>query len=350
MIEFNPIPELSPPQRQTILVIDDDPAAISLIDGGLKHEYHIRVALDGEKGVQLTYSKEVPDLILLDVLMPKMDGYAVCEAIRRYPPTRHVPILFLTSLADEFSTLRAFELGANDFIAKPICPRVLGVRVQAHLALSNHQRDLEHKVRERTHEIEGLQLNIIQCLSRAAEFRDNETGMHVIRMSHYARALALSAGVGEAAARMLLNAAPMHDVGKIGIPDHILLKPGRLDEAEFELIRQHPLIGAEILGRHGSELMCMARTVALAHHEKWDGSGYPFGLRAEEIPFEGRIVAVADVFDALTTARPYKNAWPVEEALAYLQAERGKHFEPRLIDHFVEILPEILAIKEEYAE
>jgi len=337
-------------RRQTILVIDDDPAAVSLIDGTLKHEYRIRVALDGEKGLELACGQDAPSLILLDVVMPKMDGYEVCEAIRLHPHLREVPIIFLTSLTDEFSTVRAFEMGANDFIAKPICPRVLGVRVHAHLVLSNHQRDLERKVQERTLEIQDLQFNIIQCLGRASEFRDNETGLHVIRMSHYAQALARSAGLGDALAEMLLKAAPMHDVGKIGIPDNILLKPGRLDEAEFALIRQHPIIGADILGRYDSTLMHMARSVALTHHEKWDGTGYPNALKAEAIPIEGRIVAIVDVFDALTTVRPYKGAWSVEDSVNHLLAERGKHFEPGLVDHFVRVLPEILSIKERFAE
>jgi putative two-component system response regulator len=216
--------------------------------------------------------------------------------------------------------------------------------------LSNHQRDLEHKVWERTQEIRDLQLNIVQCLGRAAEFRDNETGLHVVRMSHYSYLLARAAGVGDAESEMLLNAAPMHDVGKIGIPDPILLKPGRLSEAEFAIIRQHPTIGAEILGRYESDLMHMARSVALTHHEKWDGSGYPNALQGEAIPLVGRIVAVADVFDALTTARPYKAAWPVEEAVSYLRAERGRHFDPQLVDHFIEVLPEILETQKKYSE
>jgi len=337
-------------RRQTILIIDDDPTAVTLIDGALKEKYNIQVALDGEKGLRLACGKNTPDLILLDVVMPKMDGYEVCETIRLHPVVQQVPIIFLTSLADEFSTVRAFELGANDVISKPICPRVLEVRVHAHLALSNQQRNLEKMVWERTQEIQNLQLNIIQCLSRASEFRDNETGLHVIRMSYYALSLARIAGFDDTQADLLLKAAPMHDIGKIGIPDGILLKPGRLDEFEFSFIRRHPIIGAEILGRYDSDLMRMARSVALTHHEKWNGSGYPNALRAEAIPLEGRIVAVADVFDALTTVRPYKDAWSVEKTVDYLRMERGEHFDPQLVDLFIEVLPEILEIKEKYAE
>lgn len=337
-------------RRHTILIIDDDPGIISIIDGTLKHQYTIQVALDGEQGLRMACGKNSPDLILLDVVMPKMDGYAVCEAIRRHPFAKKVPIIFLTSQSDEFSTVRAFELGANDFISKPIYPRVLEVRVHAHLVLTNQQRELEQKVWERTQEIVDLQINIIQCLGRAAEFRDNETGLHVIRMSHYARSLARAAGLSDEHAEMLLQAAPMHDIGKIGIPDRILLKPGRLDESEFAIIRQHPAIGAEILGRYDSELMYMARCVALTHHEKWDGSGYPNRLKEEDIPLEGRIVAIVDVFDALTTVRPYKEAWPLEKTIDYLEVERARHFDPRLVDLFIKIIPEILEIKEKYSE
>lgn len=337
-------------RRQTILVIDDDPASVTLIDGALKHQYNIRVALDGERGLNMIDACDMPDLILLDVVMPRMDGYEVCEGIRMNPATHHVPIIFLTSLNDEFSTVRAFELGANDFVAKPICPRVLGVRVNAHLTLKNHHRELEQKVSERTQQIRDLQLNIIQCLGRASEFRDNETGYHVIRMSNYAATLARAAGLGDDFAEMMLHAAPMHDVGKIGIPDHILLKTDTLTEEEMAVIRKHPVFGAEILGRYDSELMHMARTVALTHHEKWDGSGYPYGLKGEDIPIAGRIVAIADVFDALTSVRPYKQAWTTEKALAYLKAERGRHFEPRLIDHFVEMMPAINEIQRHYCE
>jgi putative two-component system response regulator len=346
-----PMPETRPEKsRPSILVIDDDPVAIGLIDNALKHDYDVRVALGGEKGLDILAAAPLPDLILLDVVMPYMDGYKVCEMIRHQPATQQIPVIFLTSLTDEFSTVKAFELGANDFVGKPICPRVLGVRVQAQLTLSNHQRELENKVRVRTREICDLQLNIIQCLGRAAEFRDNETGFHVIRMSQYAQRLALAAGVDRATAEMLLHAAPMHDVGKIGIPDHILLKTGPLSAAEFDVIRQHPLIGAEILGRYESDLMHMARQVAITHHEKWDGSGYPHGLAGENIPLVGRIVAIADVFDALTSVRPYKPAWPVEQAIDYLQSQKNLHFDGRLIDCFIAALPKILEIKKKYVE
>lgn len=184
----------------------------------------------------------------------------------------------------------------------------------------------------------------------AAEYKDNETGLHVIRMSHFSKVLALAAGFSESAAEELLNAAPMHDVGKIGIPDAVLRKPGKLDEQEWQIMRQHVEIGARIIGEHSSGLLRTAQRIALSHHEKWDGTGYPNGLSGEDIPLEGRIVAIADVFDALTSVRPYKQAWPVEEAVAFLREQSGRHFDPRLVELFIGCLPEILQIKERWAE
>ena len=215
---------------------------------------------------------------------------------------------------------------------------VVRARVRTHLSLV------------RLDELRETRLQIVQRLGRAAEYKDNETGMHVIRMSHYAQRLALAAGCGAAWAEDLLNAAPMHDVGKIGIPDAVLRKPGPLDEQEWATMRRHPEIGAEIIGEHPSGVLRLARAVALAHHEKWDGSGYPAGLAGEQIPLEARIVAIADVFDALTSERPYKKAWPVQEALAHIQAQAGRHFDPALVERFVPRLPELLEIQRRWAD
>jgi len=202
----------------------------------------------------------------------------------------------------------------------------------------------------RLDELQETRLQIVQRLGLASEYKDNETGLHVIRMSHYARVLGLACGMSDQRADDLLNAAPMHDVGKIGIPDSILKKPGRLDAAEWQIMQTHVTIGGHIIGEHTQSMLAMARDIALSHHEKWDGSGYPLGLAGEAIPLVGRIVAVADVFDALTTVRPYKAAWTVDEAVAWLIAQRGQHFQPLLVDLFVQRLPQILEIKERWAE
>jgi putative two-component system response regulator len=209
---------------------------------------------------------------------------------------------------------------------------------------------LENKVQERTKELNDTRLNIIHRLGRAAEFKDNETGLHVIRMSHYARLIAEALEYGDEWAELIFNAAPMHDIGKIGVPDHILLKPGKLDDSEWEIMREHPQFGADIIGEHESEILKTSKIIAMTHHEKWDGSGYPLKLKGEEIPIEGRIIAIADVFDALTTERPYKKAWTVEDAVNLIDENSGSHFDPSLVLLFHEVLPSILDIKEQYAE
>jgi putative two-component system response regulator len=237
-----------------------------------------------------------------------------------------------------------------DYITKPVSPPIVKARVRTQLALYDQNRQLERKVRERTEALLETRLEIIRRLGRAAEFKDNETGLHVIRMSHYSRLLSEAMGMDGGWTERLFNASPMHDIGKIGIPDRILLKPGRLDAAEWEIMCRHPLYGAEIIGQHESELMRMSREIALNHHEKWDGSGYPNGLRGEAIPLSARIVAIADVFDALTTARPYKPVWTTERAVAHIEAQSGRHFEPELVKLFHDVLPKFLDIRRQYEE
>jgi len=245
---------------------------------------------------------------------------------------------------------KGLETGAVDYITKPISPAIVLARVKTHLALHDQTLHLESMVKQRTAELEKARRNIICRLGRASEFKDNETGNHVIRMSHYSRLIAQAAGFGEEFVDILFNAAPMHDVGKIGIPDRIMLKPGKLDESEWEVMRKHPAIGAEIIGHHPNILLQTAHSLALTHHEKWDGNGYPNKLKGEEIPLPGRIVAIADVFDALTSDRPYKKAWSVEDAVCEIEKCAGTHFDPGLIEHFKAVLPEILKIMEQYAE
>jgi putative two-component system response regulator len=233
---------------------------------------------------------------------------------------------------------KGFELGGVDYIIKPISPEIVRARVKTHLTLVS------------ANELKETRMHIIQRLGRAAEYKDNETGFHVLRMSHYSKLIAMAAGLDESSQETLLNAAPMHDIGKIGTPDYILLKPIKLDDDEWEIMKKHANVGADIIGEHDSALLKMARSIALTHHEKWDGSGYPQGLKGEEIPLAGRIVAIADVFDALTSARPYKKAWPVEEAVAYINSAAGSHFDPELIECFNNVLPDILVIKDHWEE
>ena len=336
-------------KRPLVLVIDDTPQNLSLMRDLLDPLYEVKLAPSGARGLDIATTTK-PDLILLDIMMPYMDGYEVCRRLKHNDRTRGIPIIFVTAMTDMEDETKGLELGAVDYITKPISPGILLARVRTHLALYDQTRELERMVDLRTAELEKTRSQIIRRLGRAAEFKDNETGNHVIRMSHYARLTAQAYGLSPESVEILFHAAPMHDVGKIGIPDHILLKPGKLDEAEWEVMRQHPTMGAEIIGEHKDELLQAAQSVAISHHEKWDGSGYPYGLKGEEIPIFGRIVAIADVFDALTTERPYKKAWTVENALQMIEEGAGQHFDPGLMPAFRQALPEMLKVKEKYSE
>ena len=322
---------------RTLLIVDDDPQNLHVLNQILQDDYHLLFAKDGRKALELASEKK-PDLILLDVMMPGFSGFEVCSELKCGLETAGIPVIFVSALNETINEAHGFEVGAVDYISKPVSPAIVKARVATHLSLV------------RADALQKTQLEIIHRLGRAAEYKDNETGLHVIRMSNYSRLLALAAGLSEESADRLYEAAPMHDVGKIGIPDHILLKPGPLDEAEWAIMRKHPAIGAEIIGEHESELLQDARVIALTHHEKWDGSGYPNRLRGKEIPLIGRIIAVVDVFDALTTVRPYKKAWTVDDALAYMQRESGRHFDPELVRLFMTVLPGILEIKKVWAE
>ena len=336
--------------KQCILVVDDSPENIDLLSEVLRDDYRIRVATSGEKALKIVYSDEPPDLILLDIMMPGLSGLEICRRLKSNPDRRRIPIIFVTAMTSVEDEQRGLETGAVDYITKPISPPIVKARVRTHLALYDQSRELERMVRQRTHELLTTRQQIIRRLGRAAEFKDNETGNHVLRMSHYARIISVAHGLGEEAANIIFHTAPMHDIGKIGIPDGILLKPGKLNVGEWEIMHQHPFMGAEIIGKHDNELLETSRIIALTHHEKWDGSGYPQKLKGEDIPLEGRIVAVADVFDALVSVRPYKGAVPIDEALQYLYEQSGRHFDPTLIDAFRRALPEILRIKEIYAD
>jgi putative two-component system response regulator len=336
--------------RQTILVVDDTPENIELLTEVLDPYYRTKIAINGDKALKIAFSDTPPDLILLDIMMPGISGYDVCKRLKDNPDTRGIPVIFVTAMSEVADEQKGLELGAVDYITKPISPAIVLARVKTHLALYDQTRELERMVELRTAELERTRMQIIRRLGRASEFKDNETGNHVIRMSHYSRLIAQAAGMGQESVDILFNAAPMHDVGKIGIPDHVLLKPGKLDDAEWEIMHQHPYMGAEIIGEQTDDLLQTARLLALTHHEKWDGSGYPNKLKGEEIPLGGRIVAIADVFDALTSERPYKKAWPVEDAVRVIEEGAGSHFDPGLMAPFKAALPDMLKIKEKYGE
>lgn len=320
-----------------LLIVDDEPANLKVMRQVLQEDYRLSFARSGKDALALLEQEPV-DLVLLDIMMPEMTGFEVCERLKAQPHTAHIPVIFVTALRDSIDEENGFALGGVDYIVKPIVPAIVRARVKTHLSLVKIDR------------LRETQIDLIQRLGRAAEYKDNETGMHVQRMSHYTKLLALAAGMDEEQADELRMAATMHDIGKIAIPDHILLKPGKLDVDEFTHMKRHAEIGASILDEPRSSLIALARTIAITHHEKWDGSGYPNGLSGENIPIEGRLAAIADVFDALTSERPYKKAWPVQEAIDFLQSQAGLHFDPELVPLFVDLLPQVLTIKERFKE
>ncbi|SFD73700.1 response regulator [Massilia yuzhufengensis] len=326
-----------PNNRPLILAVDDEASNLQLLRQILQDHYRLLFAKDGARALELA-RQEHPDLVLLDVMMPGMSGYEVCASLKANPETAAIPVIFVTALTDTADELEGFEAGAVDYITKPVSPPIVRARVRTHLSLV------------RMEELRATRLEIVQRLGLAAEYKDNETGLHVIRMSHFSRILGIAAGLTEAEADDLLHAAPMHDVGKIGIPDRILQKPGPLDPDEWKIMQSHVTIGAEIIGEHEGGMLALAAQIALTHHEKYDGSGYPHGLRGNDIPLVGRIVAIADVFDALTSVRPYKKAWSEQEALDLLREQKGRHFDPALVDLFLEQMDAVRAVQQRWAE
>lgn len=318
--------------RPKLLLVDDEPVNLQVLKQILQQDYRLLFARDGEKALSLA-ENEQPQLILLDIMMPGITGLETCQRLKENARTQHIPVIFVTALADTRDETEGFKVGCVDYITKPVSPPIVLARVKSQLSLVSID-----SLRE-------TRLQVIHRLGRAAEYKDNETGLHVIRMSHYAKEIALAAGMHETDADELLNAAPMHDIGKIGIPDFILQKPGKLTADEWEVMKTHTSIGATIIGEDDSNLLKVARTIALCHHEKWDGSGYPNGTAGEAIPIEARIVSLADVFDALTSVRPYKKAWTIEEAKNYIEQESGKHFDPDLVRAFIIALPKIITIR-----
>jgi len=341
-----------------ILVVDDQEMNVRLLEKILQHAgYKNITCISDSREVANLYQENDYDLVLLDIRMPHLDGFDVMEQLNEIEKESYVPVLVLTAQNDQETRLHALELGAKDFLTKPFDQTEVLLRINnllevrlLHQQQRNLNKVLDERVNERTRELNETRLEVIRRLGRAAEFRDNETGYHIIRMSKYSQIIAYNHGLSEQEAELILNASPMHDIGKIGIPDSILLKPGKLDKEEWAIMQTHSAIGADILSGHDSELMNMAREIAMNHHEKFDGSGYPQGLKGEEIPITARIVAISDVFDALTSVRPYKKAWPVEEALAEIRNCAGNHFDPELVSTFERSLPEILDVRSQYQE
>jgi putative two-component system response regulator len=338
-----------------IFVIDDEAANLKLMSKLLasqNQQQHQLVLIQDPREVLHHYRQARPDLILLDINMPHLDGYQVMAQLKALDDPLLPPIVILTAQHGHEHLLKALASGARDFLGKPFDRTELLMRVRnlldaqlAHKMVHDQRAALQQMVNVRTEALHQSRLEMVLRLGRAAEYRDNETGLHIIRMSQYCALLAKSLGWNDTDCDLMLHASPMHDVGKIGIPDAILLKQGKLDAHEWRIMQTHVAIGAAILQDGDSDLLQLARLIAQSHHEKWDGSGYPDGLAGAAIPQAGRIVALADVFDALTSARPYKPAWPLADAIAFIEHQAGIHFDPQVVEHFQRSLPQILAIR-----
>ncbi|MCK7577810.1 MAG: response regulator [Chromatiales bacterium] len=315
-----------------LLIVDDEPTNLALLRQILDPSYSLMFARNGLDAIELA-KRHHPSLILLDIQMPGMDGYSVCSALKADPHTETIPVIFVTTLSELGDEEQGFAAGCVDYLVKPVTAGIVRARVRTHLSLVQ-AKQLDKSYRD-----------ALSMLAKAGHYNDSDTGMHVWRMAAYARRLAEAVGWPQERSELLELAAPMHDTGKIGIPDAILRKPGKLDAEEWAIMHMHSRIGHEILSSSEAPIFQLAAEIALCHHEYWDGSGYPHGLAGEDIPESARIVAIADVFDALTMKRPYKEAWTIERTLETMQAARGRQFEPRLLECFMDILPQILEIK-----
>src|SRR6195256_43393 len=341
----------------TVMVVDDQSAGRAILEQVIR-SLDERVAVEGFArpiDAMVWATRHICDLVLVDYMMPDMDGIEFVKRLRAIPGYEHVPIVMVTVHDDRKVRSAPLDAGIPDFLTKPVdareclarCRNLLTLRRQQ-LALEDRRRLLEHMVEDATKEVREREKETLLRLARAGEFRDEETGYHLIRMSRYSRLIANALGLEPDEAETVELAAPLHDIGKIGIPDQILLKPDKLDATEWEVMRRHPVIGHEILKGSASKYVRMGALIALGHHEKYDGSGYPNGLVGDHIPLCARIVAVADVFDALTSERPYKKAWTNEESFAYIAEQRGRHFDPRIADAFLGLRKEILAVQDEW--
>jgi len=336
-----------------VCIIDDNRTNLKMLESIVRkidETLQIDTFLDPRVALR-DCAESTPDLVLVDFMMPGIDGHQVVRELRSRPSSRDIPIVMITAIDDRSIRQKALELGATDFLTKPIEPHEVKARLtnllalrQSHAYLQDRNQWLADEVSLATRTIYEREEELIVRLSKAAEFRDPETGFHIVRMAHYSRIIAAGLGLNEEECGLIYRAAPMHDVGKLGIPDRILLKPGPLDSAERDIMQRHARIGYSILADSESTLIRKGAEIALTHHEKFDGSGYPSGLAGNSIPLVGRIVAVADVFDALVSSRPYKEAWSEERARAYLEENRGRHFDPACLDVFLAAWEEVMRI------
>lgn len=357
--------------QQTILIVDDTPENLTLMHGLLRDRYHVKVAHNGQRALQVATTAPLPDLILLDVVMPDLGGFEVCRRLKNMGRTAHIPVIFLTSKSEIEDEQQGFDVGAVDYIVKPISAPIVLARVRTHLklkAVSDFLKDknafLKSEVEQRTREVQVIQDVTIMAMASLGEARDNETGAHIRRTQNYVRALArklkshpkFRSFLDNETVELLYKSAPLHDIGKVGIPDRILLKPGKLTPEEFEIMKTHTTLGRNAIAaaeKHldvPSSFLRFAREIAHYHQEKWDGSGYPKGLAGDQIPISARLMALADVYDALISRRVYKPAFPHEKAVDIIRQGRGTHFDPDIADAFLAITEEFRGIADRYAD
>ena len=357
---------MSPHLKQKILIVDDEPININLLGQALQGTYNILVATNGADAIRLAQKSPCPDLILLDVMMPDMDGYEVCQRLKESVITNKTPVIFVTAMGAQQDEAKGFQVGGVDYITKPLSAVTVRARVKTHLALYDQNRELEKKVKERTNELVHAQEATIYSMAILAETRDNETGAHIMRTQHYVKILAeelVRMGkyhnvLDTKQINLIFKSAPLHDIGKVGIPDRILRKPDKLTDQEFSEMKKHPTYGRDAIikaemalgNKNPTSFLSLAREIAYSHHEKWNGEGYPQGLSGTEIPLSGRLMAIADVYDALAMKRVYRAALPHETAVAIIVEDRGEHFDPDLVDAFVNIQDKFKEIAQEYTD
>ena len=357
--------------KPTILVVDDTPDNIDLLRAVLEDDYRTKIAVNGERALKIAAGSDQPDLILLDIMMPGMSGYDVCRALKADPSTANIPVIFVTAMSEVADEQLGLALGAVDYITKPISAPLVLARIKTQLGMKRMQdflRDqnhyLESEVERRVQEVAALQDVTIHAMASLAETRDSETGNHIRRTSHYLKALAEQVRhlprfrdfLTDKTIELLFKTAPLHDIGKVGIPDHILLKPGRFEPHEMDIMKTHTTLGRDAILAAERELgievdfLKYAKEIAYSHHEKWDGTGYPQGLAGEQIPISARLMALADVYDALISCRIYKDGMRHEDAVKIIAEGRGTHFDADIVDAFLRIQDQFQAISSRYAD